>query len=116
MAKLKKFEFSEIENNANAIISENGIEAVNEIDGLVVQDKASGEPIGTAVASYDGLAVLTAVNPELFENTPKTAKQVITEKFLMLKVNSKLEIDGKKYKVCEVKEFDACFVALIQAA
>ena len=114
MAKLKKFEFSEIEKNADAIIAANGIDAVNEIDDLIIRDKDSGEPIGTAFAVYDGLAVICAVNEEIFAQSTSKQKQVIAEKFLMLKVNSKLEIDGKKYKVCEVKELDACFIALVQ--
>ena len=114
MAKLKKFEFSEIENNAKAIIAENGIDATNEIDGLVMREENSGEPIGSAVAAYDGLAVICAANEEIFAQSTSKQKQVIAEKFLMLKTGSALEIDGKKYKVCEVKEFGGCFVALIQ--
>ena len=115
MAKAKKFDFELIKENGLSIITENGIECKNSVSLPMIDDE-SGEEIGQATAIYDGLAVLCAVNPELFENVAKTAKQVIAEKFLMLKANSKLEIDGKKYKVCEVKEFDACFVATIQAA
>ena len=114
MAKLKKFEFSEIENNAKEIIAKNGIDAVNEIDGLVMRDKDSGEPIGTAVAVYDGSAVICAVNEEIFAQSTSKQKQVIAEKSLLLKPESIIEIDGKEYKVCEVKEFGGCFVALIQ--
>ena len=114
MAKAKKIEYSEIKENGVSIIAENGVDCQNKVT-LPMNDE-TGKQAGTATAIYDGLAVLTAVNTELFENTPKTAKQVIAEKSLLLKTNSVIEIDGKEYKVIEVKEIGFVYVAIIQAA
>ena len=115
MAKAKKFEFDEIKENGVAILAENGVECFNKVS-LPMLDEKTGKQVGTATAIYDGLAVLTAVNTELFENTPKTAKQVIAEKSLLLKPQSVIEIDGKEYKVVDVKEIGFVYVAIIQAA
>lgn len=115
MAKLKKFEFDAIKENGMAIIAENGVDCQNKVT-LPMLDEETGKQVGTATAIYDGLAVLCAINTELFENTPKTAKQVIAEKSLLLKPQSVIEIDGKEYTVIEVKEIGFVYVALIQAA
>lgn len=115
MAKAKKFEFDEIKENGIAILAENGVDCQNKVS-LPMLDEETGKQVGTGTAIYDGLAVLTAVNTELFENVPKTAKQVIAEKSLLLKTNSVIEIDGKEYTVIKVKEIGFVFVALIQAA
>ena len=115
MAKAKKFEFDAIKENGVSILAENGVDCQNKVT-LRMLDEETGKQVGTATAIYDGLAVLTAVNSELFENVPKTAKQVIAEKSLLLKINSVIEIDGKEYKVSEVKEIGFVYVALIQAA
>lgn len=114
MAKSKKFEFDAIKENGVSILAENGVDCQNKVS-LPMLDE-TGKQVGKATAIYDGLAVLTAVNPELFENTPKTAKQVIAEKSLLLKPQSVLEIDGKEYKVGNVKEIGFVYVAIIQAA
>ena len=114
MAKLKKFEFDAIKENGVSILAENGVDCQNKVT-LPMLDE-TGKKVGNATAIYDGLAVLTAVNTELFENVPKNAKQVIAEKSLLLKENSVIEIDGKEYKVSEVKEIGFVYVALIQAA
>lgn len=114
MAKLKKFEFDAIKENGVSILAENGVDCQNKVS-LPMLDE-TGKQVGTGTAIYDGLAVLTAVNSELFENTPKTAKQVIAEKSLLLKPQSVIEIDGKEYKVVEVKEIGFVYVAIIQAA
>lgn len=115
MAKLKKFEFDAIKENGVSILAENGVDCQNKIF-LPMLKEETGEQVGTATAIYDGLAVLTAVNTELFENVPKSAKQVIAEKSLLLKINSVIEIDGKEYTVIDVKEIGFVYVALIQAA
>ena len=115
-SKTKKFDFSQIQSDAKAIIDANGVDATNEISGLIMRDTDSGEPIGSAVAVYDGLAVLCAVNEDIFANASTKHKQVIAQKFLMLKPASVIEIAEKKYKVIEVQEFNGCFVALVQAA
>ena len=115
MAKSKKFEFDAIKENGVAILAENGVDCQNKVS-LPMLDEKEEKQVGNATAIYDGLAVLTAVNSELFENVPKSAKQVIAEKSLLLKPQSALEIDGKEYKVSEVKEIGFVYVALIQAA
>ena len=115
MAKLKKFEFDAIKENGVSILAENGVDCQNKVT-LPMLDEKEEKQVGNATAIYDGLAVLTAVNTELFENTPETAKQVIAEKSLLLKINSVIEIDGKEYKTLEVKEIGFVYVALIQAA
>lgn len=115
MAKAKKFEFEEIKEKGVSILAENGVDCQNKVS-LPMLDEETGKQVGNATAIYDGLAVLTAVNPELFENVPKSAKQVIAEKSLLLKPQSVIEIDGKEYKVVEVKEIGFVYVALIQAA
>lgn len=115
MAKAKKFEFEEIKENGVAILAENGVDCQNKVS-LPMLDEKTGKQVGNATAIYDGLAVVCAINSELFENTPKNAKQVIAEKSLLLKINSVIEIDGKEYTVIEVKEIGFVYVALIQAA
>ena len=115
MAKAKNFDFELIKENGLSIIAENGIECKNSVSLPMIDDE-NGEEIGQATAIYDGLAVICAVNEEIFAQATSKQKQVIAEKFLMLKPASVIEIDGKKYKVCEVKEFGGGFVALIQAA
>ena len=115
MAKAKKFEFDAIKENGVAILAENGVACFNKVS-LPMLDEETGKQVGNATAIYDGLAVLTAVNTELFENVHKSAKQVIAEKSLLLKINSVIEIDGKEYLVIEVKEIGFVYVALIQAA
>ena len=115
MAKAKKFEFDEIKENGVVILAENGVDCQNKVF-LPMLKEETGEQSGTATAIYDGLAVLTAVNTELFENVPKSAKQVIAEKSLLLKINSVIEIDSKEYTVIDVKEIGFVYVALIQAA
>ena len=114
MAKSKKFEFNAIKENGVSILAENGVDCQNKVS-LPMLDEETGKQVGTATAIYDGLAVLTAVNTELFENVPKSAKQVIAEKSLLLKINSVIEIDNKEYNVVEVKEVGFVYVALIQA-
>ena len=115
MAKSKKFEFNAIKENGVSILAENGVDCQNKVS-LPMLDEKTGKQVGNATAVYDGLAVLTAVNPELFENVPKSAKQVIAEKSLLLKINSVIEIDGKEYKVVDVKEIGFVYVAIIQVA
>lgn len=112
---MKKFDFDAIKENGLSILAENGVECFNKVS-LPMFDEKEEKQVGTATAIYDGLAVLTAVNAELFENTPETAKQVIAEKSLLLKPQSVIEIDGKEYKILEVKEIGLVYVALIQAA
>lgn len=115
MAKSKKFEFDAIKENSVAIILSNGVGCQNKVT-LPMLDEKTGKQVGTGTAIYDGLAVLTAVNTELFENVPKNAKQVIAEKSLLLKPQSVIKIDGKEYKILEVKEIGFVYVAIIQAA
>ena len=115
MAKAKRFEFDAIKENGVSIIAENGVDCFNKVS-LPILDEKTGEQVGNATAIYDGLAVVCAINSELFENVPKTAKQVIAEKSLLLKPQSVIEIDGKEYKVSEVKEIGFVYVAIIQAA
>ena len=113
MAKAKKFEFDAVKENGVSILAENGVECFNKVS-LPMLDEKEEKQVGKATAIYDGLAVLTAVNTELFENVPKNAKQVIAEKSLLLKINSVIEINGKEYTVIEVKEIGLVYVALIQ--
>ena len=112
---MKKFDLDAIKENGVSILAENGVDCQNKVI-LPMIDETTGKQVGNATAIYDGLAVLTAVNTELFENTPETAKQVIAEKSLLLKPQSVLEIDGKEYKTLEVKEIGLVYVALVQAA
>ena len=114
MAKAKKFEFDTIKENGVSILAENGVDCQNKVS-LPMLDE-TGKQVGNATAIYDGLAVLTAVNTELFENVHKSAKQVIAEKSLLLKPQSVLGIDGKEYTVIEVKEIGLVYVAIIQTA
>ena len=74
-----------------------------------------GDFVGLAM-KLTGVSQIPVSEEPCFSDVPKSAKQVIAEKSLLLKTNSVIEIDGKEYKVVEVKEIGFVYVALIQAA
>lgn len=110
---LKNFSVDEIQSSVKTILK-SGVESYNRISTPMTDE--AGKTVGTAEVIYDGLAVLCAVNAELFAEVPKGAKQVICEKNLFLKPDSVIEIKGKEYKVLQIKEHLTAYIALVQAA
>ena len=111
---LKQFSVDEIQSSVQTILKTSGVESYNRVHLPMTNDE--GKEVGKAEVIYDGLAVLCAVNAELFNEAPKGAKQVICEKNLFLKPDSVIEIKGKEYKVVQIKEHLTAYIALVQAA
>lgn len=111
---LKNFSVDEIQSSVKTILKMSGIESYNRISKPMTDE--TGKEVGKAEVVYDGLAVLCAVNAELFAEVPKGSKQVICEKNLFLKLDSIIEIKGKEYKVIQIKEHLTAYIALVQAA
>ena len=112
---LKQFSVDEIQSSVQTILKMSGVESYHRISKPMFNEE-TGNEVGTAEVIYDGLAVLCAVNAELFNEVPKGAKQVICEKNLFLKPESVIEIKGKEYKVIQIKEHLTAYIALVQAA
>ena len=96
---LKNFSVDEIQSSVKTILKTSGVESYNRISKPMTDE--TGKEVGKAEVIYDGLAVLCAVNAELFAEVPKGAKQVICEnnlfsnrrctichKFLLVKINN----------------------------
>lgn len=112
---LKQFYVDEIQSSVKTILKTSGVESYNRIHKPML-DEETGKEVGTAEVIYDGLALLCAVNAELFNEAPKGSKQVICEKNLFLKPENIVEIKGKEYKVIQIKEHLTAYIALVQAA
>lgn len=112
---LTQFSVDEIQSSVKTILNTSGVESYNRLLKPMLDEETDKE-VGKAEVIYDGLAVLCAVNAELFNEAPKGSKQVICEKNLFLKPDSVIEIKGKKYKVIQIKEHLTAYIALVQAA
>lgn len=114
MAKAKSFSYAEICDNAKNIVKSQGVECTNTVKKPLFNE--NGVECGFSECIYDGLAVVCAVNKELFEQASREQKQVIAHTHLNLKPDSIFNYRKKDYRVLQVVEKGLSLVALIQAA